>query len=139
MISIDSYTSPEEVFKLAEILYKGSYEAFMTAFRGINKGIIRPVGGRGIKINIHAAHSFPTEKGRKITLFMQRQSWDTEAQQRTDHRFTFMVFELNLDKRENGDGKIYEQAKIRLTPQGTIEMESYNSAPLQLWGVSLKK
>jgi len=139
MISIDGYSSPEEVFGLAEILSKSGYEAFMDAFRGINKGSIRPVGGRGVKINIHAAHSLPTDKGRKIVLFTQRQTWDAEAQQKTDPRFTFMVFELNLDKKGNGDGKIYEQARIRMTGQGTMELESYNAAPLQLWGVSLKK
>ncbi len=139
IISIDGYTSPEEVYELAKTLSDNGYEAFMAAFRAITKGYIRPIGGRGIKVNFHAAHSLPTEKGRKIMLFTQRQSWDPEAQQRTDQRFTFMVIELNLDKKGKGDGKIYEQANIRLTGQGTVEMESYNAAPLQLWGVSPRK
>ncbi len=139
IISIDSYTKAEEVYDLAKILAEQGYDAFMSAFQVINKGFVRPTTGRGVKVNIHAAHSIPTEKGRKITLFTQRQSWDTEAQQRTDHRFTFMVIELNLDKKGNGDGKIYEQASIRISGQGMIEMESYNTPPLQLWGVSPRK
>lgn len=139
IISIDGYTTEEEVYELAKIFSASGYEAFMTAFQAMTKGFVRPIGGRGIKVTIHAAHSLPTEKGRKILLFTQRQSWDVEAQQRTDQRFTFMVFELNLDKKDKGEGKIYEQAKIRLSGQGMIEMESYNTAPLQLWGVSLRK
>lgn len=139
IITIDGYTTPEEVYELAKTLSENGYEPFMAAFRALSKGYIRPIGGRGIKVNIHAAHSLPTEKGRKIMLFTQRQSWDPEAQQRTDQRFTFMVFELNLDKKGKGDGKIYEQANIRLTGQGMIEMESYNTAPLQLWGVTPRK
>lgn len=139
IIFIESYTTPEEVLELAKILSESGYEAFMSAFQTINKGYFRPTAGRGVKINIHAAHSLPTEKGRKIWLFTQRQSWDPEAQQRTDQRFPFMAIELTLDKKGKGEGKIYEQASIKLSGQGMIEMESYNTAPLQLWGVLPRK
>ncbi len=139
IISIDGYSTTEEVFGLAEVLSQEGYEPFMEAFRGIVKGFVRPVGGRGVKIPIHVAHSLPTEKGRRIVLFTQRQTWDTEVQQKTDPRFTFMAFELNVDDKGKGDGKIYEQARIRITTQGIMELESYNAAPLQLWGVSLRK
>lgn len=139
IISIDAYSTPEEVFGLAEVLSQKGYEPFMETFRGIVKGFFRPVGGRGVKIPIHVAHSLPTEKGRKIVLFTQRQAWDTEVQQKTDPRFTFMAIELNVDTKGKGDGRIYEQARIRITTQGMMELESYNSAPLQLWGVSQRK
>jgi hypothetical protein len=139
MFVIDGYSDPREVLDLAAVLSSSGYEPFMTAFRGLTKGYVRPAAGRGVKINIHVAHSLPTKKGRKIVLFTQRQSWDAEAQQRTDPRFTFMVFELNVDKKGNGDGKIYEQARVRISEQGMMELESYNATPLALWGVRLKK
>lgn len=138
-ISVESYTSSEEVLQLIEILGQRGYEAFMSAFIGVNKGIFRPIGGRGVKINLHAALSIQTDKGRQILLFTQRQSWDLEASQRIDRRFPFMVVELNLDNKGKGMGKIYEQANIRLTNQGTIEMESYNSPPRQLFDVRTLK
>lgn len=134
-ISVESYTSREEVLQLMEILSQRGYEPFMSAFRGMNKGSFRPIGGRGVKINLHAAQSIQTDKGRQILLFTQRQSWDVEARQRIDSRFSFMVIELNIDNKGKGKGKIYEQANILLTPQGTIEMESYNSPPRQLFDV----
>ncbi len=139
MFVIDEYSNPREVLDLAAVLSSSGYEPFMKAFRALNKGYIRPAAGRGVKISIHVAHSLPTKKGRKIFLFTQRQSWDAEVQQRTDPRFTFMAVELDVNKKGNGDGKIYEQARVRITEQGIMELESYNSAPLPLWGVTLKK
>lgn len=139
-ISIDSYTSTEEISRLKEVFSKEGYESFMSVFRGMNKGIFKPIGGRGVKIVIHAAHSIPTDKGRKILLFTPRQSWDAEAMQRIDARFPFMVIELDIDDKGDGKGRIYEQASIQLTAEGTVGMESYFSPPLTLWGVkALKK
>jgi hypothetical protein len=138
-ITIDSYTTNEEVFNLIKIQAEQGYEPFMSAFRALNKGIFFPIGGRGIKIIIHGAHSYPTEKGRKILLFAQRGSWDVELSQRVDHRFPFMVIELDVDNKGKGTGKIYEQASLRLTPERTFEMDGSNSPPKQLWDVKLLK
>lgn len=134
-ITIDSYSTPDEVFNLIKIQAEQGFEPFMSAFRALNKGIFFPVGGRGIKTIIHGAHSTPTEKGRQIMLFAQRGTWDVDMSQRVDHRFPFMVIELNIDGKGRGTGKFYEQASIRLTPQRTFEMEGYNSPPKQLWDV----
>jgi hypothetical protein len=59
--------------------------------------------------------------------------------QRVDNRFPYMVIELNLDDKGKGEGKFYEQANIKLTPQGTIELESYNSPPKRIFAVSTMK
>lgn len=139
IISIESYTTLEEVSQLRGILEKNGFDPFMTAFIGINKGIVRPVGGRGLKVTIHAAHIVQKDSRRQIFLFTQRQSWDVGVQQRIDRRFAFMVIELNVNEKGKGDGKIYDQASIRFTPYGTLEMESFNSPPRQLFGVSLLK
>jgi hypothetical protein len=138
-ITIESYTSDEEVLNLMNLMSQQGYEAFMDGFRAMNKGIFFPIGGRGIKITIHGAHSNPTEKGRQILLFTTRQSWDVEMTQRIDSRFGFMVVELNIDSKGRGTGKIYEQASIQLTPQRTFVMDGYNSPPKQLWDVHLTK
>jgi hypothetical protein len=138
-ILVESYSSREEILQLMEIINQSGYEAFMTAFRGMEKGAFIPVGSRGVKIILHAARSIQTEKGRRILLFTERQSWDVHVSQRIDRRFPFMAIELNIDNTGRGDGKIYEEAHIVLTPQGTIEMDSSNSPPKQLFGVRLVK
>jgi hypothetical protein len=137
-IVVESYTSAEEVFQLMDIQEKSGYEPFMSAFRAMDKGSFNPVA-RGLKIPINAAQNIQTEKGRQILLFAERQSWDMDVRQRIDTRFTFMVIELNLDNKGTGTGKMYEQARIRLTSQGTIEMESYGSPPRQIFGVKAIK
>jgi hypothetical protein len=138
-ITIESYTTDEEVLNLMNMMSQQGYEAFMDGFRAMNKGIFFPIGGRGIKIILHGAHSIPTEKGRQILLFTTRQSWDVEMTQRIDSRFGFMVVELNIDSKGRGSGKIYEQASIQLTPQRTFVMDGYNSPPKQLWDVRISK
>jgi len=134
-ITIENYTSFEEVSRLKDIFSREGYESFMRAFRGMSKGFFQPIGGRGIKIVIHAAHSIPKKKGRKIMLFTPRQTWEADAHQRLDMRFPFMVIELDINEKGTGKGRIYEQASIQLTAEGAVAMESYLSAPLVLWGV----
>jgi len=138
-ILVESYTSTEEVMQLAEIHNRCGYEPFMSALRGTSKGFVRPIGGRGVKITIHAAQNIQADKGRKILLVTERKSWDVEVRQSMDTRYPFMVIELNIDNKGKGEGKIYEQANILLTAQGTIVMESSNSPPKQLFGVRALK
>jgi hypothetical protein len=138
-VTIDSYSTDEEILNLMQVMSEKGFEPFMDAFRAMNKGIFFPIGARGIKIILHAAHSVPTEKGRKILLFTTRQTWDVELSQRIDARFGFMVIELDVDSKGRGTGKIYEQASIQLTPQRTVVMEGYNSPPKQLFDVRLQK
>jgi len=138
-LTVDSYTTDEEVLNLISVMNEQGFETFMDAFRALNKGAFLPVGGRGIKIVIHAAHSIPTEQGRQILLFMMRETWDLEVRQSMDPRFNFMVVELNLDSKGKGTGKIYEQASIQMTPQRTFVMDGYNSPPKQFWDVRLSK
>jgi len=138
-LTIDSYTTDEEVLNLINVFNQQGYEPFLSAFRALDKGSFLPIGGRGIKITIHAAHSIPTEKGRQVLIFTMREAWDLEVRQSIDPRFGFMVVELNLDSKGRGTGKIYEQANIQMTPQRTFVMDGYNSPPKQFWDVRLSK
>jgi hypothetical protein len=138
-ITIDSYSTDDEILNLMRVMSERGFEPFMDAFRALNKGIFFPIGARGIKIILHGAHSIPTEKGRQIMLFTTRQTWDVELTQRIDPRFGYMVIELDVDSKGRGTGKIYEQASIQLTPQRTITMDGYNSPPKQLFDVRLSK
>jgi len=143
-INIDSYTSGEEGWLLFHALNYQGWEEFIAAFRKAVKGQVIFQGARGLKIIIHAAQIVPKENGRKIRLFTEKQNWEVDVSQRTDGRFPFMVFELDLDSKGNGEGKIYENAQIRLQGDkeagtGAIEMESYNSAPKVIFGLGLVK
>jgi hypothetical protein len=141
---IDGYSTGEEVWQLQQLLEQSGYEPYIEAFRGMIKGKVVIFGTRGLKVNIHVAHVVPSEKGRTIWLFTEKQSWDTEVVQRMDDRYPYLVIELNLDARGKGNGKIYENAQIRMSGDrsaglSTMEMESYNSTPKVLFGVGLAK
>lgn len=138
-ILVDSYTSDEEVLHLIEVFNKRGYEQFRSTLRGMNKGAILPIGGRGSKLILHAAQNIQTDKGRQIILVAESYSWDIGTSFSFDQRFPFMVIELNINNKGKGKGKIYLSARIKLTSKGTIEMESYSSPPKQLWGVTTKK
>jgi hypothetical protein len=126
-IFLEDYTSTEEFLRLREVFNKEGYESFKSAFRSMNKGSFSPIDGRDIKIVIHAAHSIPTNKGKKIFLFTSNQSGDADTPRIIDWRFPFMFIELDIDHK-----KIYEQVSIKLNPEGTLGMDSYNSPPLAL-------
>ena len=138
-IFVDSYTSDEEVLHLIETFNNMGYEQFRSTLHGMNKGAVLPIGGRGTKIVLHAAQCIQTDKGRQITLVAESYSWDIGTSFNFDQRFPFMVIKLDINKKGKGRGEIFLSARIKLTSEGTIEMESYSSPPRQLWGVSTKK
>jgi len=138
-ILVDSYTTDEEVLHLIEVFNKRGYEQFRVTLNGMKNGAIQPIGGRGAQMILHAAQNIQTEKGRQIILVAESYSWDIGTSFSFDNRFPFMVIELEINNKGKGKGKIYLSARIKLTGKGTIEMESYSSAPKQLWGVTTKK
>jgi hypothetical protein len=141
---IDGYSTGEEVWKLQQLLELSGYGPYIQAFRETVKGRIVIFGTRGLKVNIHVAHVQPKENGRTIWLFTEKQSWDTDVVQRMDDRYPYLVIELNLDSRGKGEGKMYENAQIKMSGDRSIgssmmEMESYNSTPKALFAVGLAK
>jgi hypothetical protein len=143
-ITIDSYTTGEEAWKLMQLLDKGGYEPFITAFRQDTKGSLLFMSARGLKVNIHVAQVTPKENGRRIMLFTERQGWEVDVFQRVDGRYPFLIIELDLDNKGKGEGRIYENAQIKFsgnesTGTARMEMEGYSSAPKNLFGVQLIK
>jgi len=129
-IEIESYTTAEEVRALQMVLNQGDFDAFVSAFSQYNKGTARFKYTRGFNLPIHAAISTPTETGKKVLAFFNRQNYKVEAATRVG-RFRFMVMELEINLKGKGSGRFYEDALINLDPNlGTITLESYESAPV---------
>ncbi len=138
-INIKSYSEADEVRQLLQVYNSGGEDAFWPAFYKLDKGAVTFLGGLGLNIAIHAAYEKPTDKGFKIFLFSKSQSIEPGSRRLIYGGFLFLVVELDLDKNYRGDGRVYEDARIRFTEQSTIEMESYTRAPKILVGVSLVK
>jgi hypothetical protein len=128
-IEVESWTTPEEIRQLGDVLNQAGIDAYLAAFQQMNKGTVRFMAGRGWNLPIHAAMTVPTEKGKKVLLFFNRQTWDPGSQILRGRHF-FMVMELTLNAKGKGEGRFYEDAQIKLDPMlGKIEMETYESAP----------
>jgi hypothetical protein len=128
-IEVDAWTTPDEVQQLEDALAKGSIGVFMDAFNAMNKGVVRIMSTRGWNLPIHAAQVIYTNSGKKVLIFLNRQSWDPGSFQKPARHY-FMIMELRLDMKGKGEGRFYEDAQIKLdTIKGTIEMETYESAP----------
>jgi hypothetical protein len=128
-IEVTSWTTPEEVREFQTILNNGGTDAFLAAFSKADKGVVRFMYTRGFNLTIHAAITVPTEKGKKVLLFFNRQQWDS-SYQRSMARNLFMGIELKLNAKGKGEGRFYEDAQIRLDPQeGLIAVETYDGTP----------
>jgi hypothetical protein len=128
-IEVESWTTPEEIRQLQDVMNQAGIDAFLAAFKQMNKGTVRFMSSRGWNLPIHAALTVPTEKGKKVLLFFNRQTWDPGSQI-IHGRHSFMVIELKLNEKGKGEGRFYEDAQIKLDSMlGRIEMETYESAP----------
>lgn len=139
-IELDGYSSTEEIAALARTINEKGWEPFMAAFRATKKGVIRFMGARGFNVTINAAHSRPTEGGRVVELFGERQTWEADTHSiNTREGYLFVVVRLELNAKGKWDGKIYHQSNIKLEPNGTLALDTYNAAPKLLIAVRQSK
>lgn len=136
-ISVERYTSAQEIYKLIQIYHDRGYNQFRRALHGMNKGNILPGGGRGLKIILRAAQKTRTDGGRRILVVAESHNWRRmDSLSRYDSRFPFLFIDLRFDARGKGMGRVYPRADIRLTSQGNIEIASFFSPPIPLFDVS---
>jgi len=129
-IEIEGWTTPEEVRNFDDILGRRGTDPFLAAYQGANKGVVRFMHSRGWNLPIHAAQFTATEKGKKVRLFLLRQTWNPGSQFATTGRYLFMAIELDLNEKGKGSGRYFEDASLQMDPvAGTIVMDSYASAP----------
>jgi hypothetical protein len=136
-IKIEEYTTPEEVRQMIKTINEKGFNQFLNEFRETNKGVINFLGNRGMNVRINAAQFEPTDNGKKIKLYMERQTWATDTTIRIDSKYLFMVVELDVDIYGKGKGNFYKGANINFKGDGTLEMESSNP-PMPLNGVRKK-
>jgi hypothetical protein len=128
-IEIESWTTPEEIRQFQDVLAQGGPDAFLGAFRQSKKGVVRFMYARGYNLTVHMAQALPTDKGKKVVLFLNREPW-SQGGYFVRGRHYFMIIELELNEKGKGQGRFYEDAQIKLDSQlGKIGMETYESAP----------
>ncbi len=128
-IEIENWTTPEEIRQLQDVLVQSGPDAFLAAFSASKKGVVRFMYARGYNLTVHMAQALPTEKGKRVVIFLNRESW-SQGGYLVRGRHYFMVIELNLNEKGKGEGRFFEDAQIKIDSQlGKIDMETYESAP----------
>jgi hypothetical protein len=63
-IEVESWTTPEEIRQLQDVMQQSGIQPFLSAFGAVKKGVVRFMYARGWNQPIHMAQVLPTEKGR---------------------------------------------------------------------------
>ncbi|NTV81032.1 MAG: hypothetical protein HGA24_06380 [Candidatus Aminicenantes bacterium] len=129
-IEIEGWTTQEEIVRFQDLLIRSGTNPFLDAYGKSQKGVVRFMYARGWNLPIHAAQFTATEKGKKVRLFFLRQNWNPNYQFASTGRYLFMAIEFDIGEKNQGTGRLYEDASIKLDPDGgMIVMDSYASAP----------
>ncbi|MBM3311141.1 MAG: hypothetical protein FJY80_06510 [Candidatus Aminicenantes bacterium] len=129
-VDISEFSTPEEIAALRSAMDEGE-RAFRKTFRKTAKGNLMFYGIEQPSIKFYAAFEAPTEKGRAIALFAENRTILTGPGQAYTG-LLFLVVTLEVDAEGNGEGRLYENAYIKFTSDGRLDLESYRTVPAQL-------
>jgi hypothetical protein len=133
-MSIKHWTANEEKAALYKTLKEGGSDAFLKEMRKTIVGYIWST--RSIRYPLNIASSFQTEKGRIVRLVTERPISFAETMTATRSRdYEFGVIEFTLNAEGKGDGYIIPTAKVAITQDGQLEVETLGTGPQKLLNV----
>jgi hypothetical protein len=133
-IVIERWSTPEEQKRLTDALGENGSDGLLRALRKVepDTGYIR---GRGLGYPLRFAAQTPLPGGgRRILIATDRPISFFEARNRpiTVDEYPFMVIDMRLNAKGEGDGKLLPVARIRQHPDHVIEVENYLQQPVRL-------
>lgn len=138
-IYVDAFTSTEDVLKLLNILNEKGQDGLAKELEKKDSGrIVAPMGptNPGGTVNIAVARKFDSETGSVVRLFTARPMSFLERNvggRSLEHPFG--LIELQLDKDGNGQGAVIVAAKVKITKEGRLELESLGGQYIKLTNV----
>jgi len=140
-IYVDAFTSAEEVLKLLNILNEKGQDGLAAELERRDVGrIVSPMSptNRGGTVNIAVARKFKSETGSVVRLFTARpMSFLERNVGGRSLDYPFGLIELQLDRDGNGQGAVIVAAKVKITKEGHLELESYGGQYVKLTNVRL--
>ena len=133
-INIYSYTPDDEVKKYAEALKTGGQDALDKAIWNVKRGHVTQVGGVGLDINY--AREIDTPNGKMIRMVSSRPMSIYEFGRNVPSTdYPFGVIEITVGKDGKMTGKVIGAAKLKLTPDNILQIETYGSRSARLLSV----
>jgi hypothetical protein len=132
-VTIDRFTTTEELNRYEQIVHKGGQQALADALEKENsKGYYRFGLDLAPGVQVAALH----DSG-KTYIFLVAVHLKVTAATPSDYRFT--VIKLNLDSKGGGDGLFYNSAKLRFNKKHELEVEDSFSLPDDIRQVRLEQ
>jgi hypothetical protein len=134
-IKIDSFSTPEEIAKIKEALFRQDFENFYKTLWTMDKGVMQFIGVSRTNVHFNLAVEEQTKDGTRILLIADsRAVMNTPVP--TDWGLRpFYIVELLLDEKNQGEGKIHAAALLDFPATGSVTMQSYRSEPQMLVNV----
>lgn len=126
-IVIDSYSTPDEILALKQLMISGDVDGFYRAFRALDKGQMQFPSTSALNTHFNVAVEQPTEKGIRVLLITE--SRNVKAGQNI---FLFLVAVLDLDKDYKGEGRIHYVSRIKFPAEGGIDLDTYMTVPNEI-------
>jgi hypothetical protein len=131
-ITIQEFTSDEDVQKYAAILKEQGQAAFRAALEKVTAGWVAPTGQVREPVNIARSHN--VEGGRIINIVKTRYLRFLEFAYGTsrsrDYDITFI--QLKVDEKGEGSGFMFAGTKLMFDEEGKLVLEQRGTVPIQI-------
>lgn len=136
---VKDFTSNEQTLELLKVLQDKGQEGLERELKNRNIGSIvtsKSVGASRGSMTIAVARRHESETGTIIRLFTARpMSFIELYHSGRSVDYPFGLIELMLDKDGNGQGAVIAAAKIEITKEGNLELESLGNQYLKITNV----
>jgi hypothetical protein len=140
-IGIERWSTPEEIRNFQAALKEGGPDALLRAMQKtkVRVGFIRSAGSLGYPLAF--AHQIPLPGGgRRVLIATDRPISFLESVRRPRTiDYPFMIVDIRMDEKGDGEGKLLPLAKITASDDNVIEVENYASVPVRLTKVRREK
>jgi hypothetical protein len=136
---INHWTTDLETKKLYETLMEDGSQALLKAMREREVGYVAYTGTLRWPLNI--ARMFKLEDGKTLIRLVTNRPilwWEIAAATPRSRDYEFGYIEFTIDEEQNkGEGYLIHTAKIDLTPEGKVSIETLGTSPHRLQNVKM--
>jgi hypothetical protein len=136
---VERFTTQEETLELLKILDENGQDALVRRLEKRDIGSINIPSGsgpQGGRVGLSVARKIESETGTIIRLFTARPMTFLERYRGgRSQDYPFGLIELMLDKDGNGQGAVVAAAKVKITKEGRLELESLGNQYIKITNV----
>lgn len=137
--TVERYTTPEEQARWREAFRAGGQDAVVKLWQKEEPSVGVMSFERTLGYRIRVAHTFPTEKGRRIVMVTDRPIAGVEAMQGArslDYPIGFI--EIDVDAEGKGEGTLYGAVEVTVENE-RLTLKTWGTEPIRLMSVRIEE